>query len=201
MHVLVFIVMFGPKRGFIGAYSSHWRGSTLRQNSLEYGRRKVTSQPDDGIRYWVETTTSVPAQWFIYNRHKSNLTPYSGLSLSQQTTLATSRFVAYILLTYYIIFALFGEVFLLTSLGLTTSVDFIQSPNFFSIKSYIFLTNMSSTSFTLTQFTFIVQVLSLFGFVWLLLFNTHNSVNYLRLNFITLAILLLNTLTYIYFTL
>jgi len=77
----------------------------------------------------------------------------------------------------------------------------IESANLFSIKSYLLLTNMSSTSFTLTQFTFIVQVLSLFGLVWLLLFNTHNSVNYLGLNLVTLTILLLNTLTYVYFML
>ena len=81
----------------------------------------------------------------------------------QQTTLVTSRLMSYILLGYYIFFSYFGEIFLLTSVGSSTASDFIQSPNFFSIKSHIFMTRLSFSNFTLSQFTLVVQSLCSFA--------------------------------------
>lgn len=81
----------------------------------------------------------------------------------QQTTLVTSRLMSYILLSYYIFLSYFGEVFLLTSVGLNTVFGFVQSPNFFSTTSHIFMTKLSFSNFTLNQFSLVVQSLSLFA--------------------------------------
>ena len=188
MHILVFVVMFGPKRGFIGTYSTHWRGSTLLQNSTQYG-------------YFDELLSSTWAAgvWFRggYINNKKPLINFSlDQSWQQQTTLGTSRLMCYILLLYYSIFTYFGEIFLLTSIGLTNSVDFIQSSSFFSFKTHVFSSFNSFSTFTLTQFGFVVQGLSLFALTWLLTFNLTNSYVHLRWQFMGIFPLLLTFMVY-----
>jgi len=104
-------------------------------------------------------------------------------SRSSQFTLATSRLTAYILLIYYLIFTYFGEVFLLTSLGLTSPLEMVHSSNFFSIKSHIFMSTSSYSLYSLDQFSSAVKVLSITALLWLLLLNSHNSYQHLRWHF------------------
>ena len=103
-----------------------------------------------------------------------------GLHRTQQSSLGTSRLMCYTLLLYYIIFSYFGEVFLLTTVGITSPTDFIQSSNFFSLKSHVFLYINSFSNYTLTQFSLVVQSLFIFSTVWLLTLNVQNSYMHLR---------------------
>lgn len=77
--------------------------------------------------------------------------------------MATARLMGYILFVYHVGFAYFGEIFLLTSLGVTTALDVISSPNFFTIKSHIFTSTTMYSNYTLAQFTLMVQGLSIFA--------------------------------------
>jgi len=184
MHILVFVVMFGPKRGFIGAYSSHWKKGTLEENSVEYGySSQIRLQIWNTIRtgnksFMLPQLYGINQVPYVFSHHKiarlgrsflySNriyLATHIETQSRQQTTLVTSRLMSYILLSYYLFFSYFGEIFILTSVGSNTTLDFIQSPNFFSIKSHIFLTKSSFSTFTLNQFTLVVQSLSLFALV------------------------------------
>ena len=73
------------------------------------------------------------------------------------------------------------EIFLLTSVGSGTVVDFIQSPNFFSTKSHIFTNKLPFSNFTLSQFTLVVLGLSLVALTWFILFSSRTSSAHLRL--------------------
>jgi len=213
MHILVFVVMFGPKRGFIGAYSTHWKGTTLRQNSIEYGytgqlRSAAWVQVSAGYRSRIQrrgcqrlvlnTKTCEPlfpdhlTTWFNSGLATRTavvtarpfpelfLVPSIDLRWYQQTTMATGRLMGYLLFFYHVGFAYFGEILLLTSVGTSTSPDLIHSPNFFAVKSHIFTMLSLYSSHTLTQFALMVQGLSVFALIWLLVFNSHNSYAHLR---------------------
>ena len=119
MLMLVFLVMFGPKKGSVVAYKSGWAGhlSTQVLSLLNYSKKSASF-----------------SKLSITHRYRFTFTTI------------TSRSTSYFLFTFWCFFFFFGESLLLVTFNFTTPVDTITSSSFFTIKQHtIFYLNTTSS--------------------------------------------------------
>ena len=150
MFMLVFLVMFGPKKGSIIAYRSGW-GSTFQQQM-------------SSLR---EHFSSI------------NKLAYSSIYRFQFTTV-TSRTTSYFLFSFWCFFFFFGEVLLLVTFNFSTPVDTIASSSFFTIKQHtVFYLDTLSTKL-LTHVNCYIYFLTSSAFMYLINLNHSYNYNYFR---------------------
>lgn len=162
MLMLVFLVMFGPKKGSVVAYKSGW------YNLLDYQTNaailKFRSITNGGSHNWVNSL---------------NLLTYSILYRFNFTTI-TSRSTSYFLFSFWIFFFFFGEILLLLTFNFSTPVDTISSSSFFTIKQHtaFYLNSISNT--LLYHINIYIYFLTSSAIVYLINLNYSYSYNYFR---------------------
>jgi NADH:ubiquinone oxidoreductase subunit 5 (subunit L)/multisubunit Na+/H+ antiporter MnhA subunit len=175
MFTLVFLVMFGPKKGSVTSYTSSWYfkfNSYMHQLVLA---RTCTTQALSVS--WRKTFLSFgAANLFSLKRFTSNTnklsTPYLSLSESLisklQFTVITSRSTTYLLLLFWLGFFHFGETLLLIIFNYSVTVDSINSSSFMLIKQHVPYSLNSVSTKLLSQISFFISFLTPLAFTYLL---------------------------------
>jgi len=174
MFILGFIVMFGPKKGTLAAYSSVW-----------------------DYNYIVNVKS------FIYGTAKGLMVKTMDIMVTRyHFTSVTSRLTSYFLFSFWIFFFFFGESLLLLIFNYSTLVDTITSNSFFSIKQHVIFF-LVTTPVQLTGYVnFYIYFLTSCSFIFLINFNYSYNYNYYRLNVFNSVVLplvvVLTALSYIF---
>lgn len=158
MFVLVFLVMFGPKKGSIIAYISNWDFRMGEQLSSLFFYKNTSK----------DSTLNTP-----------NLLKYRF-----HFTTVTSRFTSYVLFVFWIFFFFYGETLLLVVFNYSTPVDTITSSSFFTIKQHIIFFLTTTSAKLSGHINFYIFYLTSCSFMFLINFNFYYNYNSLRLNFI-----------------
>jgi hypothetical protein len=149
MFILIFIVMFGLKKGHIGVYASMWGDNFKLQNRALKGSKHISEM----------YTTDIPGL-------------YSTIFL----TSITSQLTSYILLIFWLICFSFGETFILILWNFSSLIDSITSNQFILIKQHIIMYTMSLTTsllYSLNTYIYVLTISALF-----FLFNLTYRINY-----------------------
>ena len=154
MFMLVFLVMFGPKKGSVIAYRSGW-GSTF-QNQLYLLSKHVTSIPS---------------------------LVYASVYRFQFTTI-TSRSTSYFLFSFWCFFFFFGEILLLITFNFSTPVDTIASSSFFTIKQHTVFYLDTLSSRLLEHIELYIYFLTSSAFMYLINLNYSYNYNYFRQSYV-----------------
>ena len=151
--MLVFLVMFGPKKGSVVAYRSGWFAH-------------MTTQAYSLINYTK------------LNREFSQL--FKASTYRFTFTTVTSRTTSYFLFSFWCFFFFFGESLLLVTFNFTTPVDTITSSSFFTIKQHtIFYINTTSSTL-LYHINVYIYLLTSSAILYLV--NLNYSYNYYYFN-------------------
>ena len=170
MFTLVFLVMFGPKKGSIVAYASSWDFTfTSSINQLTYFLRK------SNVQYGINHL----------------------LSYRYQYTAVTSRSTSYLLLSFWVFFFFYGETLLLVVLNYSTPVDTITSSSFFTIKQHVVFFMLSTSAKLTSHINFYIYFLTGSAFMYLINYNYSYNYNYFRQSFIASALINLLVLFFI----
>ena len=154
MFMLVFLVMFGTKKGSVVSYRSGW-GSTIQQQLASIANYK----------------------------NSINSLIYASLYRFQFTAV-TSRTTSYFLFTFWCFFFFFGEILLLITFNFSTPLDTIASSSFFTIKQHtVFYLNTLSTKL-LTHINCYIYFLTSSAFMYLVNLNYAYSYNYFKQSYI-----------------
>ena len=170
MFILSFIVMFGPKKGTLAAYSSVWdhnfitnmRSATLYSTLGNFRRNLLVSSL--GIRFHF---TSV-----------------------------TSRLTSYFLFAFWLFFFFYGESLLLIILNYTTLVDSISSSSFITLKQHIIFYILTTPAKLTTYINFYIYFLTSCSFMFLINFNYLYNYNYFKHNTLTSVLIISIVLFY-----
>jgi len=177
MFILLFIVMFGPKKGALAAYFSAWGNNfsvnfcsiilLIRRNRFAY---RVTKFADF---YQIRVWRPIACMEF-------------------QFTAVTSRLTSYFLFSFWLFFFFFGESLLMVILNYVTLTDAVVSSSFVSVKqhSIFFLTTVPVK--LVSYLNFYIYFLTSCALLFLLNFNYLYNYNYFKHStFTTLAALVI----------
>ena len=153
MFTLVFLAMFGTKKGSIAAYSSAWDFSFAQQSQL-----------------------------LTYRENSSPLAqnPSHPIGYRFHYTAVTSRFTSYVLVSFWLFFFFYGETLLLVVLNYSTPVDTITSSSFFTIKQHIVFFLSSTSAQLMSHINFYIYFLTSCSFMYLINLNYSYNYNYFR---------------------
>ena len=154
MFILVFVVIFGPKKGIYTTYASFW-------NFKYYNLNQIIVK-------------------FLNNKYKnaSLLNFYSFYRF--QYTIVTCRTTIYLLFSFWLFFFFFGESLLMLLFNFSTITDAVSSNYFFIFKNHnVFSLNYFSTNLSNTIMFYIIFFTSS-SFIFLL--NMRYNFNYFYLN-------------------
>lgn len=154
MFTLVFLAMFGPKKGSIAAYVSSW-----------------------DFNHFNQTVGLLRAFRIGFFRGKRHLMKYR-----YQYTAVTSRMTSYVLFTFWIFFFFYGETLLLVVFNYSTPVDTIASSSFFTIKQHVIFFLISTSSKLTYHINFYIYFLTVCAFTYLMNYNYSYSYNFFRQN-------------------
>jgi hypothetical protein len=146
MFILVFIVVYGPKKGLLSTYYSFWSFKWLQEYYLIILNKNKACKPS----FKLTVLSSIP-KGFNYNSW-AYLNNYSF-----QFSIVTCRVTTYILLTFWLFFTFFGENFFSIIFNFSNLTDTISSNFFLIFKTHtVFFLNNSSLllSDMLSQFIF-----------------------------------------------
>jgi hypothetical protein len=162
MFTLVFLVMFGPKKGSVAAYSSAWDFNLLKHSQA--------------LMYYLRSSSSQSAIHTLKYRF--------------HFTAVTSRSTSYFLFVFWIFFFFYGETLLLVVFNYSTPIDTITSSSFFTIKQHIiFFLTTTSTQLT-SHINFYIYFLTSCSFMYLINLNYSYNYNYFRQNTINSGLVL-----------
>ena len=181
MFTLVFVVIFGPKKGVLVTYSSFWEFNYYLWNHVLFNVLK------DKETYKMINT------YLLYRF---------------QFTILTCRTTIYVLFIFWAFFFFFGESLLLMVFNYSSLSDTINSSFFFIFKSHsiFFLQNMAIlltntmmfyiTFFSLCAFLFLINLkytfnYSYFNNLWILDLFFLIAIGYLFLNFVVFSLLMI----------
>ena len=170
MFTLVFLAMFGPKKGSVSAYSPSWDFTfNLSLNS---------------IIYFLRSNNFFAKVNYILNYR-------------YHYTVVTSRTTSYVLILFWLFFFFYGETLLLIVFNYSVTVDTITSASFFTIKQHvIFFLNSTSTKLT-EHIAFYIYFLTLSAFSYLMNYNYAYNYSYMRQSFLISSVINMFVLTYI----
>jgi hypothetical protein len=154
MFILVFVVIFGPKKGVFTTYASFWNFKYFNLNQLIIN---------------------------FFNKKYSNLNFFNFYTLYRfQYTIVTCRTTVYLLFSFWLFFFFFGESLLMILFNFSTVTDSISSDYFMFFKNHtIFSLNQSSSYLSSTIMFYIIFFTSC-SFIFLL--NMRYNFNYFYLN-------------------
>lgn len=162
MFMLIFNVMFGPKKGALVTYAGVWN-----------------------FNFWLNITA-------FFSNKKQKPTKLISLIISRyQFTSITSRLTSYFLLSFWIFFFFFGEILLLIIFNFSTLIDTISSSSFFFIKQHVvFFINSIPNQLTY-YINIYIYLLTICAFNFLLNYNYIVNYNYFRNNYRATVLMLL----------
>jgi hypothetical protein len=156
MFILVFLVMFGPKKGSIVAYQSSWEFNFSKQTQT--------------LLFFLKKT---------YNHHFI-ITNLDILKYRFHFTTITSRSTSYFLFLFWLFFFFYGETLLLVMFNYSTPIDTINSSSFFTIKQHIiFFLTTTSTQLT-SHINFYIYFLTSCSVLYLINLNYTYNYNYFK---------------------
>jgi hypothetical protein len=160
--MLVFLVMFGPKKGSVVAYKSGW------YSLLDYQLNTI-----------ISTLRSTNDNNISKNLSSILLYVYALIYRFNFTTV-TSRSTSYFLFTFWVFFFFFGEVLLLLTFNFSAPVDTISSSSFFTIKQHtaFYLNSLSNT--LLYHINIYIYFLTSSAILYLINLNYSYSYNYFK---------------------
>lgn len=161
MLTLVFIVYFGPKKAAPTTYSTPWSFMFYTTwSSLDHTYRSLSLPPRSRLNFWVHSS--------LYRF---------------QYTLVTARPTIYLMLTMWVFFYTFGDVFISLMFNYNTLVDTIPSGCFTFIKTHtVYMTESSNVYLSDSLFMFIAFLLSS-AIMFLVNFRLAFNYNYFRGSF------------------
>ncbi len=150
MFILVFIVIFNPKRGVLGTYSSFWN-----------------------VRYFFNLQ-------LVLNTLKNTPASYSNINFyflhRFQFTLITCRTTIYLLFGFWLFFFFLGEFLLLTLFNYSNLTDTIPSNFFFSFKTHTMYSLLTLSATLSNVIMFYILFFTASAFIFLL--NLRYKFNY-----------------------
>jgi hypothetical protein len=152
MFILVFLVMFGPKKGSIVAYSSAWDFNFLKQTQA--------------LIYFFKTNIN------------KNL--FHTLKYRFHFTTITSRSTSYFLFSFWLFFFFYGETLLLVIFNYSTPIDTITSSSFFTIKQHIIFFLITTSTQLTSHINFYIYFLTTCSFFYLINLNYSYNYNYFK---------------------
>jgi hypothetical protein len=170
MFVLVFLVMFGPKKGSIVAYASAWDFNFTKHSQAitQYLNSFTSNQLTHSLKYRFHFTT------------------------------VTSRSTSYFLFSFWLFFFFYGETLLLVVFNYSTPIDTITSSSFFTIKQHIIFFLTTTSSQLTSHINFYIYFLTSCAFMYLMNLNYSYNYNYFRQSTINSGLILSVTLlTYV----
>jgi hypothetical protein len=170
MFVLVFLAMFGPKKGSIIAYISSWDFNFVKHTQ--------------SISYFLSKTQPTSLNHSLKYRF--------------HFTAITSRSTSYFLFSFWLFFFFYGETLLLIVFNYSTPIDTITSSSFFTIKQHIiFFLTTTSTQLT-SHINFYIYFLTSCSFMYLINLNYSYNYNYFKQSFFNSSFILTSCL-FMYF--
>jgi len=177
MFMLIFLVLFGPKKSTYIVYKSSWQNNITHRISVVLYNRKVNHEDlraDEGL--------SGKLKKFLRVRYAF--------------TTATSLLTSYILFSFWLFFFFFGESLLLITFSYNTPVDTINSSIFLSIKQHIIFFLVTIPTHLTNSINTYIYLLTSMSFIFLLNYNYIINYNYIRYTYINNTALLLIILLY-----
>jgi NADH:ubiquinone oxidoreductase subunit 5 (subunit L)/multisubunit Na+/H+ antiporter MnhA subunit len=171
MFILVFLVMFGPKKGSVIAYSSAWDFNFSDQlaSLVLCFRQPVLFSVD---RVYL----------FFYDRLRY--------------TIITSRLTSYFLFLFWLFFFFYGETLLLVLLNYSSLTDSINSSSFFTLKQHIIFFITSSSSQLTSYINFYIYFLTGCSLFYLVNLNYSYNYNFFKQNTIYFGLITLIILSF-----
>lgn len=152
MFVLVFLVMFGPKKGSIITYASAWDFNFMKHSQA--------------IVYYLKSQNKQSLLYSIQYRF--------------HFTTITSRTTSYFLFTFWLFFFFYGETLLLIVFNYSTPIDTITSSSFFTIKQHIIFFLTTTSAQLTSHINFYIYFLTSCSFMYLINLNYSYNYNYFR---------------------
>jgi hypothetical protein len=157
MLALLFIVLFGPKKGTLTTYSSYWSWEFKNYATLLFN--KFISTFKDGNL----------ALRFI---------KYDFSTIRFQLIVVTSRLTVYILFFFWLFFFFFGDTFLSVLLNYNTLSEVIPSSYFLVSKEHTLFMLVTSTSWLSDSIFFYIITLTTLSIMFLLNMRYTFTYNY-----------------------
>lgn len=156
MFTLVFLVMFGPKKGSNVAYSGTWGFNLNKQLS--------------SLKPYVG-----PNKLFFFKNYFFKF----------QFTAITSRLTSYFLFSFWLFFFFFGETLLLLVLNFTTTIDTINSASFMIIKKHMIFFLLTTSVKLTTHINVYIYFLTSCAFFYMMNLSYSYSYRYLSKSSLT----------------
>ena len=169
--ILLFVVIFGPKKGVLSTYSSLWsfKFYKLGNSILKTFNRRTSRHLID---YYFK---------FRY-----------------QFTILTSRSTIYVLFCFWCFFFFFGETLFLLVFNFSTTVDTIPGNFFFNFKSHtVFYINTGSLYLS-NGVMFYILFFTLSAFIFLVSLRHNFNYRYLKFLYLTEVIFVLFLILYFF---
>lgn len=151
MFILVFIVIFGPKKSVLSNYSSFW--------NINY---------DIFFKAIINTNTNSLNQLALKNLYRF------------QFTIVTCRTTVYLLFTFWLFFFFFGETLLVLLFNYSTISDSISGSYFLTFKNYTIFNVTTSSSALSSSIMFYIIFFTTCSFLFLLNIKYTFNYNYLN---------------------
>ncbi len=152
MFILVFVVMFGAKKGTLATYFMFWNYKYFNLNQI-----LINILNSD-----IKNVNSKLLNFYTLHRF--------------QFTLFTCRTTIYLLFSFWLFFFFFGESLLVLLFNFSTITDAISSSSFFTFKTHVIFFLNSSSSFLNNVILFYIIFFTASSFLFLL--NLRYSFNY-----------------------
>jgi hypothetical protein len=171
MFLLVFVVLFGPKKGVFNTYLSFWN-----------------------FRFYFLSHATIT----FLNKRTSRYNLEFHPTLAYQFTLITSRPTSYVLFVFWCFIFFFGESLLLMLFNFSTISDTIPSNFFLSFKSHSIFALSNHGNFLNSIVTFYIFFFTVCSFLFLL--NLRYAFNYSYIYFTSVLDLVFLCFTLLIFT-
>jgi NADH:ubiquinone oxidoreductase subunit 5 (subunit L)/multisubunit Na+/H+ antiporter MnhA subunit len=183
MLMLVFLVLFGPKKANLSVYTTYWN---LKFKNYLYLWNKSSQTSIESVK---PTTTNNSTPNTLANVLNYNVQTWAKRNFLFNTirfnfTIATSRLTIYILFFFWCFFFFFGNILISILLNFNTISETIFSTSFTTIKQHtIFTLNTSSMWLSNTIF-FYILILTLLSVFFLLNLRYTFTYNYFYVTYV-----------------
>lgn len=170
MLMLIFLVLFGPKKSNLNVYTLFWNLKLKDYLSIYYNTWKSTNQSSSIIKNIIT--------------HNTNVVRF-------QLTAVTSRTTVYVLFLFWCFFLFFGNSLLMILLNFNSLSETIFSSTFTTIKQHTIFTMSTSSAWLSNTIFFYILVLTLMSIFFLLNLRYTFTYNYYYLIYVFDLIILI----------
>jgi hypothetical protein len=157
MLALLFIVLFGPKKGTLVTYFLYWNWEFKNYSTLLFNKLIRSYAEGDLVLKFIKHDFS---------------------TIRFQLIAVTSRLTVYILFAFWVFFFFFGDTFLSVLLNYNTLSEVIPSSYFLIAKEHTLFTLITSTSWLANSIFFYIVTLTTLSIVFLLSMRYTFTYNY-----------------------